>query len=195
MPDILSQEGPLIDFLTDTRISSTGLVDLEHCSSSAPNNFTESVNREHAALLAINKSWFNYFGRTGGSGDMPSYANIQDVPPRLRLIRVLPNWENMNNTLIEDRKWNGTVYISSNAYASDSAIAVLQPTTGKLFVDFLKSTGQISLPKGKIVKRISATDDYFMETVDAKNDFIITTNNRLKATDSVVLDKCYIVSF
>ncbi|MFZ4581374.1 MAG: hypothetical protein ACOYM7_01875 [Paludibacter sp.] len=199
MPDILCQENREVDFLDDTRIFATygtaPLIDKEHVASTAPANFTEQANRVNSARLAINKSWFNWFGRVGGTGDMPVYGSMKDVPARLKLIRVLPNWENMNNTPQADRKWNGVVYKSSNAYASDSAISVIQPKTAKQFVVFLKSTGVVDLPAGKTVKSISSTDGLFYEVSDAKSNFIITTDNKLKPANSSVVDQCFIIKY
>ncbi|MFZ4724246.1 MAG: hypothetical protein ACOYMD_02255 [Paludibacter sp.] len=198
MPDILTQENREVTFLDDSRIFATygtaPLIDKEHVASTAPANFTEQANRVNAAKLAMNKSWFNWFGRVGGTGDMPVYGSMKDVPARLKLIRVLPNWENINVTPISSRTWNGVVYKSPNAYASDSAISVIQPKTGKQFIVFLKSTAVVDLPAGKTVKSISLTDGLFREATDAKADFIITTD-KIKPTASAVLDQCYIVNY
>ena len=199
MPDLLAQENREVDFLDDSRIfaiyGTAPLIDKEHVASTAPANFTELANRINAAKLAMNKSWFNWFGRVGGTGDMPVYGSMKDVPARLKLIRVLPNWENINSTPITSRTWNGVVYKSPNAYASDSAISVIQPKTGKQFIVFLKSTAVVNLPAGKTVKSISLTDGLFRETSDAKADFIITTDNKIKPLSSAVLEGCYIVNF
>ncbi len=199
MPDLLSQENREVTFLDDSRIFATygtsPLIDKEHVASSAPANFTEPANRINAAKLAMNRSWFNWFGRVGGTGDMPTYGSMKDVPARLKLIRVLPNWENINNTPITSRTWNGILYKSPKAYASDSAISVIQPKTGKQFIVFLKSTAVVDLPAGKTVKSISLTDGLFRETTDAKADFIITSDNKIKPLGSAVLEGCYIVNF
>ena len=193
MPDIMAQENASLDFLDDVRIYETGLIDKEH-TCSAVTTLTEVSNRSSAAKCAINKSWFNFFGSFGGSNSVPSYKNVSDVPRRLLLIKVLPNWENMNNTPITDRKWNGTVYQSPNAYASDSVISVLQPKTNKLFFVFLKVDGIITLPAGKIVKNIYRTDGVFRETTDGASDFSIG-NNTLKPASIAALDNGYIVQF
>ena len=199
MPDMLAQENAEVTFLDDSRIftsyGTSSLIDKEHVGSTAPANFTEQANRLNAAKLAINKSWFNWFGRLGGTGDMPLYKSLRDVPARLKLIRALPNWENLNNTPITSRTWNGVVYKSPNAYASDSAISVIQPNTGKQFIVFLKSSGVVDLPVGKLAKSISLTDGLFREATDAKADFIITSDNKIKPTASAVLDQCYIVNY
>ena len=197
--DLLSQENKDLTYLDDSRIYATygtaPLIDKEHVENTAPTNFAEPINRVNAAKIAINKSWFNWFGRVGGTGDMPVYGSMKDVPARLKLIRVLPNWENINNTPVANRTWNGVVYKSPNAYASDSAISVIQPKTGKQFIVFLKSTAVVNLPAGKTVKSISLTDGLFREATDAKTDFIITSDNKIKPLESAVLEGCYIINF
>ena len=194
MPDIISQENKGTHFVDDERIFASGLIDKEHLCSTPPALFTDSINRVHAAKAAINKAWFNWYGRFGGTGDMPSYKSIVDVPARLKLIRILANWENLNNTSVSDRKWDGTVYQSPTAYASPNAISIIQPKTGKLFFVLLKLNGVINLPKGKKIRAIYRTDGLFCETVDGKADFIIRKNS-LKPSNSETLEKCYIVTF
>jgi len=191
--DMVIQENASTDFFDDSRIFDTGLIDREHLGSTLI-NFDEQSNRLAAAKVALNKSWFNFFGNFGKSDDATIYQNVQDVPQRLLLISVLPNWENMNNTPITDRKWNGTTYQSPNAYASDSVISVLQPKTNKLFFVFLKVDGVITLPAGKIVKNIYRTDGVFRETTDGTTDFIIN-NNTLKPASTLPLDNGYIIQF
>lgn len=194
MPDIISQENKGTHFVDDERIVTSGLIDKEHLCSTPPALFTDSINRVHAAKAAINKAWFNWYGRFGGTGEMPSYKSIVDVPARLKLIRVLANWENVNNTPVAERKWDGTVYQSPTAYVSPDVISFIQPKTGKLFFVLLKQDGVITLPKGKQLKAIYSTDELFCETKNAKTDFAITKNS-IKPKNADTLQKCYIVHF
>ena len=122
------------------------------------------------------------------------YSSITDVPNRLKLIVQLPNWENLNNTPIANRTWNGVVYRSDNAYASDSAIAVIQPKTNKMFLVCNKSSAIIMLPANKTIKQIFRTNNLFIESEVATIDFI-QTDNKLKLTPTAVLDAGYIVQF
>jgi len=193
MPNIISQENRGTQFVDDSRIFESGLIDIEHLCSTAPSLYSDSINRLVAAKASINKAWFNWYGRFGGTGEMPSFKSVADVPARLKLIRVLPNWENLNNTAISERKWDGTVYQSPNAYASPNAISIIQPKTGKLFFVLLKQDGVINMPKGKIIKAIYGTDGLFCETQDVKADFSISKNS-IKPINTETIGKCYIVS-
>ena len=195
MPDILAQENKGTQFVDDNRIFDSGLMDKEHVCISAPSMFSDSLNRINAAKAATNKAWFNWFGRSGGSGgDMPVYKNVADIPARLKLIRVMPNWENMNSTPNALRKWDGTVYQSPTAYVSPTSITIIQPKTGKLFFVLLKNDAEILIPKGKKIKSIYRTDGLFCETEDGKVDFTIT-KNKIKPQNDDVLQKCYIIHF
>lgn len=162
--------------------------------STAPALFTDSINRVHAAKAAINKAWFNWFGRFGGTGEMPSYKSIVDVPARLKLIRVLANWENINNTAESERKWDGAVYQNPTAYVNSKIISIIQSKTGKIFFVPLKIDAEIQLPKDKKIKAIYRTDKLFCETEDGKADFKITKNS-MKLINPEALQKCYIVHF
>jgi len=125
---------------------------------------------------------------------MPGFKSIREVPPRLKLIRVLANWENLNLTPLTQRSWDGTVYKSPNAYASPDVIAVKQPETEKLFVVFLNEKGKVEIPKGKKVAAIYNTDELFIEKNDAAEEVIIRSNALIPAgTDC--LEKGYIINF
>ncbi|MDP4239042.1 MAG: hypothetical protein Q8904_06165 [Bacteroidota bacterium] len=192
-PDMLSEEKVGADFLDDQRIYSTGLIDKEHSSDNF-NAYSEVTNRSIAAKLAMNKAWYYWFGNLPQNATGSNYSSITEVPSRLKLIVELPNWENLNNTPVANRTWNGVVYRSNNAYASDSAIAIIQPKTNKLFFVCNKSSAIIPLPSNKTVKQIYRANNLFIESVVGTDDFI-QTDNKLKLTSSAVLDAGYIVQF
>ena len=192
-PDLLMEEKVGADFLDDQRIYSTGLIDKEHSSDNF-NIYSEVTNRSIAAKLAMNKAWYYMFGNLPPNATGGYYSSITDVPNRLKLIVQLPNWENLNNTPIANRTWNGVVYRSDNAYASDSAIAVIQPKTNKMFLVCNKSSAIIMLPANKTIKQIFRTNNLFIESEVATIDFI-QTDNKLKLTPTAVLDAGYIVQF
>jgi hypothetical protein len=166
-PDLLVQERFGIEFVTDARIFESELISKEFVGSTTPDRFGEADNRLFAASAAINGAWFSWYGRFGGTGDMPRFNSIAEVPYRLKLIRVLANWENLNQTPLSKRLWDGTTYQSPTAFASPDAIAVMQPHTGKLFVVFVTEKGEIALPKDKRIAAIYKADALFRE---AEND-------------------------
>ncbi len=170
MPDILSQEKEGVEFAKDERIFRTGLITKDRVISTTPNCFKEADNRLIAASAALNGSWFSWYGRFGGTGDMPRYQSITEVPPRLKLIRVLTLWENLNHTPLAERTWDGTLYESPTAMASPGLIAALQPGTNKLFVVFLTPEGRLQIPEGKEITDIYRTNDFFIEDGDGHQD-------------------------
>ena len=193
-PDLLAQERFGTEFVDDKRIFDSGLINSENVASTTPDRFSEADNRLFAAKAAVNGAWFSWYGRFGGTGDMPGFKSIREVPARLKLIRVLANWENLNQTPMKERTWDGTVYKSPNAFASPDVIAVKQPETGKLFVVFLSENGKVEIPKGKKVAAIYSTDDLFIEKNDAAEKVIIRSNALIPAgTDC--LEKGYIINF
>lgn len=171
MPDLLCQEKDGLEFATDKRLYASGQLKAENIGSTTPSVFGEKENRELAATAAIQGSWFSWFGRFGGgSGNMPDFQSISEVPARLKLIRAMPNWENINKTAIISRKWDGVTYRSPTAFASASFIAARQPQTGKIF--FVVLTPEAHIPVGSSKFRIYRTDSFFRETKAVENDFV-----------------------
>lgn len=175
-PDILSQEGPGTAFVDDNRIYASGLVAKKNVYCTTPNVFDEENNRILMAKAAINGAGFGWYGRFGGTGNMPNYQNITDVPARLKLIRILAIWENRNGTALSERQWNGSIYQSKSAFASADVISALQPHTNKLFVVFLTSRGVVKVPDGKRIASVSKTNDLFVENGNGATDIIIAGN-------------------
>jgi hypothetical protein len=170
MPDMICQEGHTNQYIDDKRVLQSGLVSRSYLAITTPNLFADSSNRRIAAIAAINGSWFNWYGRFGGSGDMPNYQSVKEVPARLLLIRMLANWENMNNTPLSSRKWDGVTYSSDNAFASPDVIAIRQPQSKKLFVVFLKSGASLKIPRDNTLLKVFQTNELFIESTDAMSD-------------------------
>ena len=192
MPDMLCQENPGVEFATDLRIYADGLITRDRVGSSTPNKYGESDNRIIAAQAAINGSWYNWFGRFGGTGDMPNYKSIKDVPPRLKLIRMLPNYENLNHTPLNARSWDGTTYQSNNAFANPKAIAVLQPETKKYFVLFGAEDAEIPLPPGRTATSIQKTNTLFIEIGEGNAELTILAG-KIRPGNAASLNKVYIL--
>ena len=191
-PDLLVQERFGTEFVNDTRIFESGIIARDFVGSTTPDRFGEAENRLYAASAAINGAWFSWYGRFGGTGDMPAFKSIAEVPFRLKLIRVLANWENLNRTPLAKRSWDGTTYLSPTAFAGPDAIAVLQPTTGKLFVVFLTEKGEAELPKGKKVVAIYQADSLFCER-DKEGKEVEIKAGRLRPAGEKGLNKGYIL--
>ncbi|MEI6198143.1 MAG: hypothetical protein WCS42_27820, partial [Verrucomicrobiota bacterium] len=182
------------EFATDERIFNSGLV-AGHgmMGSSTPNCFGEKENREIAGNAAVNGSYFCWFGRFGGTGNMPGFNNIREVPARLQLIRRVPAWENRNGIPLEKRSWDGKVYSSSASHISESVIWSTHPKTGKIFVVWLQPEGAVKLPAGLKFESIQRTDNMFIESGTGLDDIAVQGNEvRVKNNDGI--GKGYIIS-
>lgn len=189
-PDMISQESSSTEFVDDSAIFNSGLaITKDMMGISQPNSVDEYENRLYAANAGINRAWYNWFLRFGGTGNMPSFQNITEVYPRLKLIRCLPNWDNLNNVPLTDRSWDGSVYRSTKSYASSDVMYSRQPKTGKLFVVFVTKNGVVKLNAGETVTGVQRADGYFIESGDGSADVAIVGDEiRLKSGVSIDVD-------
>lgn len=96
LPSYFSQEKSGLEFSTDNNNFNTIIPVTRNIVGSSQNMaFGESDNRLIGIACATGTSYYNWFGRYGGSGDMPDYQAVADVPVRLKLIRCIPNWDNL----------------------------------------------------------------------------------------------------
>ena len=181
-PDMLFQESSSTNFVDDNTIFNSGVtITRDSVGISQPNSVGEAANRLYAAKAGINGAWYNWLARFGGTGDMPAFNNIALVYPRLKLIRAIPNWDNLNNISLVNRSWDGSIYQSIKdgnlqSYISSDLMYSRHPETGKLFVVFNTANGKIKLNPGETVASIQKIDDYFMETTSAAADFTVISN-------------------
>jgi hypothetical protein len=165
-----------IEFVDDSRIYKSGIVTKDHVGSTTPDNHDLTCNKLIAGKAAVNGSWVNWYGRFSGSGDKVLMNNIYEVPNWLQLTRVVANWDNLNGVPVANRKWDGSVYSSTNSRIDDDIIYSRQPKTQKLFVVFLNNSGKITLNPGEQIISIKHVDKYFCETIDGTNDIKVVGN-------------------
>ena len=177
-PDMLSQGSKQnTNFVDDANNFNSGVnITKDKVGNSQASEADEYTNRFFAAKAGINGAWYNWFGRFGGTGDMPGFEGVTKVYPRLKLIRCLPNWDNLNNVPLTDRSWDGNVYQSTKSYASGDVMYSRHPKTGKLFAVFLTIGGVITLNPGETVTSVERTDGFFIESGDGNADVEITGN-------------------
>jgi len=192
--DLVVQEIKGTEFVDDSRIFDSDLITKNKVGSTTPDIGTHSDNLKHAAKAAINGAWFGWYGRFGGTGDMPDYKNIYDVPARLQLIRVIPNWENVANVPLSNRSWDGSVYQSYNSYISGNIIYSRHPKNGKIFVVFLNTSGKVKLFPGEVINSIQRTDNYFIESGDGRTDVTII-GDLIQLNNTSNLNKGYILAY
>ncbi|MBC8414327.1 MAG: hypothetical protein ISR96_08700 [Nitrospira sp.] len=193
MPDMLVQEDGSAGFADDDRITASGLITNNYIGTSSPEVLTEYDNRHYAAKAGINGSWFNWYGRFGGTEGVPAYDHIHEVPPRMQLIRVLPNWDNMTNVPLSERSWDGVAYQSSNSYADTDVIYSRHPETGKIFAVFLNTSGEIMLQENEEVTDVQRADGLFRESGSGMDD-IIVENSSIYLNDENRTAQGYIIT-
>ncbi|MDR4507113.1 MAG: LamG domain-containing protein [Candidatus Brocadiaceae bacterium] len=138
-------------------------------------------NRLYAAKAGIHGSWYNWYNRYS---DDPKFTAITRLYPHFKLIRCLPNWDNLNKVPLAERSWDGKVYQSTHSYADDDVMYSRQPKTGKLFAVFMTKNGVIRLNRGETVTSMQHTDGYFIESGNASADFNIT-GDEIRLRDNV----------
>ncbi|MCC6220695.1 MAG: hypothetical protein IT291_05570 [Deltaproteobacteria bacterium] len=191
VPDFLSQEHGGTQFIDDGRIFSAGLnITKDMVGSTTPLDYgrSELGQRTMAAKAAINGAWLNWFGRMGKmSAEFTD--KIENVAPRLKLIRVIPNWDNLRGVSLTSRSWNGSVYQSPTSYADANVIYSRHWKTGKLFVVFNNHSGVVRLKTGEAVQAVRRVDSYFVETVDGMSDVLISGGTiSLKSSVPIPID-------
>ncbi len=193
--DLITQEKYGTQFLDESRLYATGLVTKDRVGSTSPDRQGERENRILAGKTAVNGAWFNWFGRFGGSrnGDMPDYKNIYDVPARLKLVRVVPNWENLNSVPLSDRNFDGKTYHSPLSVVSSDVIYSRKPGESRIYAVFLTKVGRIRLNADEKVISIKRAGKFFEETEDAAAELKIS-DEVILATDSTWLEEGYIIT-
>lgn len=198
-PDMLSEEGPTTEFVDTAAIFSSGMpitasmVGSQMSSSgSNPNGIIDEVtNRTIAGKAGVNGAWFNWSILFGNSGTAGTWTNITQVYPRLKLVKCVPNWDNLNNILLANRSWNGSVYQSTNSYISKDVIYSRHWKTAKLYAVFVTTNGIINLNAGEIVTSVQRTDGYFRESGDGAADVTIS-GLTIRINSGLNTDKGYI---
>lgn len=194
MPDLLCQESSDWKFISDERILRKGLIKKEQLASTTPNVFGEYENRIIAGQLAVNGGWFSWFGRFGGTGDMPNYTSIADVPDRLKLIRVLVNWENLNNTPLSKRSFKNEEYKSTTAGFSKDILWGINPQSKDIFFVFLSTKGVLPLSSNNPKIKVYQLDNFMSKGEDVTSHFIIS-GGKLSLKDLNLLGKSFVLSY
>lgn len=165
---MVCSEGGGTDFVEDPRNYESGLYKKNQVSSSTPTVYDELNARKIAAAAAVNGAWTHWYGRPGATGNMPDYKTIRDVPPRLKLAKAIPVWENINNTPLSERKWDGKTYSSPTAFMDKNGLGALQPQTEKFFFVFNSDKAKVPIPAGYDISAIYFTDGHFREFTTTK---------------------------
>src|SRR3989344_5135733 len=193
---MLTQEGYGTEFVDDSNIFNSGMnITKDMVGSSQPGKSTEYENRLYAAKAGINGAWYNWFGLFSEGDNTVNFSSITQVYPRLKLVKSIPNWDNLNNIPLANRSWDGNVYQSTQngqpqSYISSDVMYSRQWKNGKLFVVFNDALTPIKLNPNETIASIQCTDGYFIESGDCTADFTITDVSgakQLKLKSTVVI--------
>ena len=191
VPDFLSQEGGGTEFVDDSRnfnpIGTATVTKAMVGSTQQLNWATDELNRLIAGKAGINGSWYNWLGRWASM----SVTNIGSITASQKLIRCLPNWDNLTNIPLASRSWNGSVYQSTRSYASSDVIYSRHWKTNKLFAVFLTTNGTINLNTGETVTATKKVNNLWEETTDGSSDVTIGSLT-IQIISSANLNKGYI---
>ncbi|MBE7445006.1 MAG: hypothetical protein HS132_07065 [Planctomycetia bacterium] len=97
------------------------------------------------------------------------YRNLS----RLKLIRCLPNWDNLNTVRLGDRSWDGSVYKSTKSYARRYYVFTTSEDR-EIICSVLTLSEAITLNTGELVTSVECANGFFVESGDGSGDVVIT---------------------
>jgi hypothetical protein len=163
----------LTQFADDETLFASGVIKRDWVGSTQPNEHRFDQVKEIVGKAGIHGSWFGWFGRFNQPGE-GRIDHIYDVPHWHQLARVIPSWDNLCGVPLEQRKWDGNEYRSSNSCMNEKILYSRQHKTNKLFVVFLDPSGSIPLKPGDKVISVKRVDNFFCETSDALSEVVIS---------------------
>lgn len=94
IPEMTCNESSDFDWITNHG-TTTGSLNMNGTSvprrvlgTTEPNSYSEDIDRRFASYCMYYGHWFTWYGRYGGTGNMPSYMSVGSVPPRLIINRA-----------------------------------------------------------------------------------------------------------
>ena len=163
MPDFIWAEGRGTAFVNDARIFKSGLFTKRDVGNSCPAEFAEQKVRATASAAAKAGAWTAFFGRYGGYNTAPYAKSIRDIAARVKLAKLIPVWENLNNTPLSERNLENGVYQSPTAHMSADAYSAVRPQGDGMFFVFITDNGSVKIPQGKKLDKVVYLDGIFGE--------------------------------
>ena len=193
-PDMLCEEKGALDFVNDSRIFTTGLMTKDKMCCDSSEVYDHKGNLVIAGNAAINGAWYLWYGRFGGVGNFPPLDSIRQVPDRLKLIKALPGWDNLNSVPLKSRSWSATKfeYNSTLSRANMNIIYSTHPKNKKIYMVILNKSTGFNL-QGKAVDTIYSVDELFQQKSDASTHFT-ESNGFLYLKSDTNLGKGYILT-
>ena len=163
IPDLVVSSGSTAKLLDESNFKS-GILRRDMVSSSSLANVFDPA-REAAEIAALAQCGASSsINLDPPQGDILRYGNI---PARLRISRLIPAMEILNNTPLDARRYDAkeNVYSSPNAFISAKAAGFRKPNTNNYFIVFIAGGGKIKLPDGYTVDTFEYVNGFFGSTV------------------------------
>ena len=186
--DLYMQEADDLNFLQDQNIYSSGMCDsFAVVGNTQHSEHGHNVNKLIASACGTTGAWYNWFLTYTASGAVsestPDFTQIIEVYPRLKLIRSVPNWDNLNGVGTSNRNYDGNVYRSTHtALSGNSLISFIGTYTiysthwkrqNEKFVVKMGTNTHLYEPivigDGYYVQDIWSTNDYFEKVASVKS--------------------------
>lgn len=201
IPDMLSSESASpteTDFVDDPRNFTTRIPVLRNrvgISTANKEFYLEPVSRLHAGKAGINWAWYNWFGRwDSGTSNLVNFGTMEDLYPRLKLVRCIPNWDNLRRVPLVRRFWDETasIYRSYQRITDSKPVSFIGPDVmhsrhwrnrNKIYAVFTTKNGIIELNSNDSVISISRVNGFFEEFESGMAD-VDVVNQQIKLKPS-----------
>ncbi|WNR46145.1 carbohydrate binding domain-containing protein [Paenibacillus roseipurpureus] len=201
--DYLAAESIQYDYI-DPQITSTGLFASEDLGSSTPDFRPEAPYYVPYALPLIgeagkNGRFVNWYGRPGpdpySTSNAPHDNPIYMLPDMMKLSKVVANWDNINGVPLGSRSWNNVslAYSSTMSRADQNVIYSRRPGTNMIYVNFLNSSGQVTLNAGESVAKVMRVNEFMEPTVSGASDLTVSGSTISINWSSAYDRKTYII--
>ena len=137
-----------------------------------------------AAIIAAEQgSWFGWYGEDNVD-KKDEEKNKYVYNNSLQLLRAIPNWDNLANIKLADRKADlvNNIYQSSRSYITDKIIYSRHFKTGELFVVFNSNKGELKLNPREEIEDARFSNRYFGSTSESALSCLKVDNNLVKLT-------------
>lgn len=183
--DMLFQESAGTEFVGDARNFNSGVnVNYGMVGSSQAFKVEQNLNRLYAGVAGTSGAWYNYFGTWGNRGTMPNFASLTAIYPRLKLVRVIPNWDNLNGIGTATRSYINDEYNATHTTSTGNTVTWSHIGTYTMFSRHWKRPNEIFVVKmgtdtelyepvvihsNEYIQSIYSTDGLFQQVSDVKD--------------------------
>ena len=168
------------------------LVQRDHSCLTVPNQRdTESHGRLLAGHAGKYGAWMAWYFRFNENS-----VTLDKVAPQEKLVRVVPNWDNIAGVPLNRRKLDmrDTTYVSPNSRLDGKVMQSRHPETGKIFAIFLSDSGKVKLDSREKLVAAHRTDSRLLiESVDGMAELTVAKGS-ITLRNKAHLGQCYILT-